>query len=169
MNRTFVSGAALAFAGALFAAPLASQDITVKPGASSTESFVAEVSQELDLELEKISLPVHYFRGGLAQVRFQIDAQGQAENVTLYHRSGDHAVDRAALRAVARLDSIGALPAGYPDDQVIQANIILARSDSQMESLKRQLARREEARIAETTRSGGTPVLALTISPNSPS
>ncbi|QIG54020.1 energy transducer TonB [Altererythrobacter sp. BO-6] len=169
MNRTFVSGVALALAGALFPAPLVSQDITVKPGASSTESFVAEVSQELDQELGRIALPAHYFRGGLAQVRFQVDEQGQAENVTLYHRSGDRIVDRAALTAVARLDSIGALPAGYPDDQVIQANIIVAQSEGQLGKLKRQLAQREAARIAEAAHSQSAPVLALTIAANSPS
>lgn len=169
MNRLLSLGIATALAGVAFASPLASQDIKVIPTADGTQRFVADVSNDLDRQLDRIDLSNWRFHGGFAQVRFQVDPEGKAENVTLYRKSGDRQVDRAALRAVGRLDSIGELPVGYPDDQVIQANVILARSASQLESLKKQLSRAEAARIAGAASKPGVPVLALTIAMDSPS
>ncbi|MGQ7830605.1 energy transducer TonB family protein [Altererythrobacter sp. Z27] len=169
MNTLLKLSLATALAGVAVASPLASQEIRVVPTADGTQRFISDVSHDLDQELGMIDLDNWRFRGGFAQVRFQVDPEGRAENVTLYRKSGDRQVDRTALRAVERLDSIGELPAGYPDDQVIQANIVLARSESQMASLNKRLRRVEEARIAEAAGKPGAPVLALSIVVNSPS
>ena len=169
MNKLLSLSLASLLAGAAFTSPLASQEIRVVPTADGTQHFISDVSHDLDRELGIIDLDNWRFRGGFAQVRFQVDPEGRAENVTLYRRSGDPQVDRIAMKAVERLDSIGELPVGYPDDQVIQANVILARSESQMASLNKQLKRVEANRIAQAAGKPGAPVLALSIAMNPPS
>jgi hypothetical protein len=109
MNRLLSLGSATALAGVAFVSPLASQDIKGIRTADGTQRIGADVSNDLDRQLDRIDLSNWRFHGGFAQVRFQVDPERKAENVTLYRRSGDRQVDRAALMAVGRLDSIGEL------------------------------------------------------------
>lgn len=169
MKKTLIKGLSALLVSMGVIAPLASQDIIVLPAARSAEQFVAEVSNELDSELERVWLHPGRFRGGFAQVHFRIAADGTAEHLTLYRKSGDPTVDRAALKVVRKLDSIGKLPTGYPDDQVVLANILLATTDAQLAQLKRQALRHESRRIAQAGRSNDRMMLALTVSANAPS
>lgn len=166
MKKLSTFALATAMTGLLLSAPLASQDITVMPDRTTTEQFVAEVSHDLDRALGQVRIPSWQLRGGITQVRFQVDDEGKSENVTLYRRSGDPVADRVALKAVKRLNSMGPLPRGLTEDQVIQANIIMATGEPQMERLQKRLAREEAARIAEAGQSQSPPVLALTLSAN---
>ena len=136
--------------GAVFAAPLASQQILVTPDEGSVDRYVEEVSHDLDTALSRVIISAQRVRGGTAKVRFNADEDGDATNITLYERSGDPHVDRAAMRAVRRLTSLPDFPKGVPDTQVIQANIVLATTDSQRKMLLRDLAREEAARLASS-------------------
>lgn len=143
-------------AGALASGPALSQQIVVKPVDSFAESVAAEIEHELDRTMRSTK----WTRGGTAKVRFTAGADGEPENITLYRKSGDRSVDRVALRAVQRVDSLPRLPASLPRDQVIQANIIVANGAGHMERLQSQLAREEAYRIASAD-PGERTVLAL--------
>jgi TonB family protein len=169
MKKTLLVGFATLLMGTNWVAPLASQDITVTPGSRSIADFVTEVSQDLDRQLERVNLSNRYFEGGLAQVRFQIDSDGRAENIVLYRRSGNGVTDRAALQAVRKLETLGTMPASVSSDQVIHANIILARSEVQLDRLQKQLARVEHERMAKADDPAEVPVLALTVTASSSS
>lgn len=88
MNRLLSLGSATALAGVAFVSPLASQDIKGIRTADGTQRIGADVSNDLDRQLDRIDLSNWRFHGGFAQVRFQVDPERKAENVTLYRRSG---------------------------------------------------------------------------------
>jgi len=167
MQRILSSGIVAVLLGAGITLPLASQEITVTPGSRDAQAFVTEVSHALDRQLDRIYVSPRQSASGIAQIRFQIDAEGRPVNANLFRRSGDSVVDRVAMRAVQRLGDIGQLPAGYPDDQIVQANIILARSQSDLRQLQKRLHKIEAARVQQVARTNARPVLALTISVNS--
>ncbi|MFN4039398.1 MAG: energy transducer TonB [Erythrobacter sp.] len=164
MKNALLIGFGTILAGSLWAAPVASQDITVTPGSPSIASFVTAVSQDLDRQLERVHLSSRDFGGGFAQVRFQVDDDGQVDKVILYRRSGDGETDRAALQVVRRLAPLGALPVGARSDQIIQANIIIATSEMQLMQLHRKAEQAERARLASADEPQERAVIALTVS-----
>lgn len=167
MQRRLFAGMAALVLCTSITVPLASQDITVKPGPRDHQTFVTKVAKDLDRELDRIYLSPRYHPNGIAQVRFQIDDQGRAAGISMYRRSGDRIVDQAAMTAVRHLDDLGPLPAGYPDDQLVQVNIIIAASQPELGRLTRQLEKIEAARMRQAVRSGTRPVLALTVAGSS--
>ena len=169
MQRRLIAIMAALVLSTALAVPLASQDITVTPGPRGEQAFVAKVSSDLNRELGHVYLSPRDHASGLAMVHFRIGAQGRVTDVKLHHRSGDFTVNRVALAAVRRLDNLGAVPVGYPDDQIMQANIILATSERDLNRLNRQLDKLEAARINQAARSGGHPVLAFTVKAHSAS
>lgn len=82
-------------------------------------------------------------------VRFQRGADGRPADVKLYRKSGQRSVDRRALVAVARLGRSNPLPAIGAPDQIFQANIVLANSHQAFADLSSQLAKLEQARLAD--------------------
>ena len=148
MNKAIILTLATACSALLLAEPLSSQSIVVTPEVSR-EAFVERVSQDLDKQLERAARLNEPHGNGIAIVRFTRDAEGGADDVRIYRASGKFGIDRIAMRAVNRLDSLDRVPAGTPRNQVYQANIIFARSKQELARLAGQLAAEEAARLAQ--------------------
>ena len=161
MNKLAIFTIPAALAVTAIAVPLASQEIVVSPRSDTT--FVTEVSRDLDEQLNRIRLAPHWDASGISKVRFQAGPDGKAVHVKTYEGSGNGALDRVARKAVSRLTSLNPMPYGSEQGQVIQANIIVASTHSQLERLSRRLAREEAARIARSP--DERKVLALTLAP----
>lgn len=122
------------------------------------------VSQELNRNL---SYPRTYpgwdIPEGTVAVRFDCGADGKPTAVAISRSSGDRMLDRAVMRAVARIDTLHPLPAQVRNGASIRANVIFA---SDQASLARQEAalRKDEARLAERERKEGRQVVVLATS-----
>lgn len=137
-------------AATLFAVPLASQtssqDIVVSPRSSA--AFAQEVGSDLNGQLARMRLDPRWDEGGIVKLRFRAGKDGTPTDIATYQSSGNRSLDRKSRKAVERLTSLAPLPSGARQSTVIQANIIVAYSDSQMKELSRKLARSEAARLA---------------------
>ena len=161
---------ALASAGIALSAPLAAQDrsqdedntIFVQPTSEEAE-YAAQVGQQLDRNLARYNIPFGARSTGVVRVRFTASENGEAENLRLVGNSRSTHLDRAALWAVRRLTDITPDFTGSADGREIQANIIFADTERQVERMTRRVMREEAARMAEARERGEPPVLALTI------
>lgn len=151
-----------AVAASLLAVPLSSQEIVVSR--QSEQAFVEQVSSDLDTQLRRMRIDPLWEPAGIVKVRFHANADGTPRGITTYESSGNRRLDRAARRAISKLDSLAPLPASAGYDPVIQANIIFARTRSQMESLSEKLAESEATRLASGDAEERA-VLALNMSP----
>lgn len=148
MNRLTLLTCAAAVATAALATPLASQEILVSPTEDGVAHFVRTVSQQLDRNLARVILPLRTEANGTVRVRFEVDEAGHAANIRYYSRSGDRVADRAAMQAVAQLGNRDPLPSEFVEGQLVQANIIFARSEADYMRQAKQLANAEAERIA---------------------
>ncbi|MBO6608950.1 hypothetical protein [Altererythrobacter sp.] len=139
---------AVTLAGAIVAGPVFAQDIIVEPKRTTIDSFVEEVSHDLDDELRRARFDPISLYGGVAQVRFNVDEDGNPTDVRLYKRARDRQVNRVAMRAINRLEGINLASIGYPEDTVIQANVVISTSRDQAAQLLKKLERDEQARLA---------------------
>lgn len=161
MNKLAIFAIPAAIAASALAVPLASQEIVVSP--RSEQTFVTEVSKDLDKQLNYIRFDPRSGNSGLTKVRFRADSDGKATSIKTYKGSGNTEIDRVARKAVSRLTSLSPMPYGSGRQQVIQANIIVASSDRDLDRLSRRLAREEAARMAQGPEE--QQVLALTLVP----
>lgn len=154
-------------AATLFAVPLASQtssqDIVVSPRSSA--AFVQEVGSDLNAQLARMRLDARREETGIVKLRFRASADGTPTDIATYQSSGNRSLDRKSRKAVERLTSLAPLPENMRRGAVIQANIIVAHSDSQMKDLSRKLAKSEAARLASSDPAEKA-VLALGVMPN---
>ena len=163
MKRLAILSAASALAVTLLAVPGMSQEIVVS-STRSTDVMIEQVNADLDRQLNIASRRDRQLIGaGIAIVRFQCDENGKPDNVALFRRSGDRAVDRTAMRAVSKLSTLHPLPASLEKDQLFQANIVLAQDYVTLDRLSKKLEREEAARIASSP--GERTVLALGVTP----
>ncbi len=166
MNKLYTLTLATACAAAMLAQPVLSQSIVVSPEVSE-QQFVESVSKDLNTKLRQASRWNEPVGEGITIVRFTRASDGEPDNVRLYRRSGKHNLDRTAMRAVRRLDSLDAVPRGVGRDQIYQANIIFANDGYGFAKLQEQLDAEETARMAAE---GGTgKVLAFGIVADGPS
>lgn len=131
-----------------FAALAQSPEIVVQPE-RVPPSLVTQVSNNLDRNLER-SLSFYDFsssKGGIVQVAFETDANGEPTDASFYRKSDNPRLDRVAMRSVRKLSSID----GRGRNQRYLANIIVATNWHEMQELKAELAASERARIASNT------------------
>lgn len=147
MNKAIILTFATACSALLLAEPLSSQSIVVTPEVSQ-EAFVKKVSGDLNFQLGRAARWNEANTNGITIVRFTRDAQGEADNVRIYRKSGKYGLDRTAMRAVKRLESLDRVPIGTSEDQVYQANIVFASNERNMARLTDKLAGEEAARLA---------------------
>lgn len=136
------------FVGSLMVVPALSQNIIVEPKRTTVDTFVEEVSHDLDDELRRARVDPISLYGGVAQLRFNVDDEGNPTNVQLYKKVGDRQVNRVAMHAINRLEGINLASIGYPEDTVIQANVVISTSRDQTAQLLKKLQREEQARLA---------------------
>ncbi|WP_324828617.1 TonB family protein [Qipengyuania zhejiangensis] len=159
MNKLTILALSAAATASIIAVPLASQEIVVSPRGTTT--FVQEVSNDLNQQLERIPMGPRFDSHGIVKIRFRSSEDGRPVDISTYQSSGRNQLDAAARRAVRGLTSLAPLPRGANGANVIQANIIVAQSERQMENYTRRLAREEAARIASSPEERA--VLALTL------
>lgn len=161
MNKLLISTLAAAASAVVLAQPVLSQtdNIVVTSGSIDEAAFVAKVSQDLDRQLRSASFFDDHAGEGITSVRFTRDENGEPADVTLHRASGTRSLDRIAMRAVSRLRSLDVVPRTVGADQVYQANIIFAGTESSYRKLNNRLAAEETARIAAGT--DKVPVLAF--------
>ena len=149
MNKFISIALASAVSSALLVHPLSAQDdnIVVTPGLSQA-AFVDRISNDLNRQLvqaDKFNEPI---KDGIVIVRFTRSEEGEAQDIHLYRKSGRTGLDRLARKAVARLETLDALPSGVERDQLYQANIIFASTEAGARRLKGKLAEEEAVRMA---------------------
>lgn len=98
---------------------------------------------------------------GIAAVRFQCSPDGRPAGLVLSRKSGTHALDREAMRAIGAIKTLHPMPAGLRPDQRFEANILFAASmadyDQQIDRLRHEAARRN------AWFKGDAPVIALNV------
>lgn len=159
MNKLTILTLSIAATATVFTLPLAAQNIIVSP--NQHDAFVTAVSEDLDNQLDHVRGGPRWDPAGIAQIRFQAGEDGRPHAVTVYRSSGDNRYDRAAVRAIKGLTSLSPAASDVLPNQTIQANIIVARSQSELDRLSKRLARDEAARLASSPRE--RTVLALTM------
>lgn len=155
-----------AIACAVLGTPLSAQDlvqqgtIVVQPDQGT---FAANLGRELDRQLYRIPYPGGYRQSGVVKVRFVANGDGRAEQVRLFDDSGSHSMDRAALRAVRRLDNLGSTQWSDEGGQDVLLSIVFATNSRDAERLAERVADDNAALIA----SGALDpqVLAVTVVP----
>jgi protein TonB len=125
MKRYLIPAACAAVLSTIPAASLARQDQVVVT--SRPVTFVAwqkKVQHDLANRLHYPMPILGRFAGsGIVRVKFSCSESGRPDKVTLFHSSGSHALDRAALSAVHRMASMHPLPRAFGHDQKYFADI----------------------------------------------
>lgn len=166
MNKFHVIAASFAAVATLAAAPPpASPDIVVSPRTHA--AFAAEVSRDLQNQLDRFHRNGGYMAKGSVSIRFEPGADGRPTNVRTYRSSGDSMFDADARRVISRLNSLAPLPDGLSGNQVIQANIVVASSPAQLARIRAALAREEAQRMASSPAERNVLALSMVAAPRS--
>lgn len=72
--------------------------------------------------------PNHAF----ARVQFSLNADGSLRDMHLVRKSGSRALDKAALKAVSKLDRMGVMPTNISPGRLIEAHLLFAKSEEQL-------------------------------------
>lgn len=88
---------------------------------------------------------------GTVSVRFSCGDDGKPAAVVLFRGSGNRLIDRAAVRAIAQIETLHPMPLAIGHDSTFQANIILAADEQSMARQQAALRRHEAQRIAQHT------------------
>ena len=151
IQLTFAFGLSGALLGASLSVPLQAQDamqdgenILVQPRASH---FAASVAEQLNSEFFRGAYPSA--SSGIVRVRFFVNGNGAAENVTLFEGSGNRQIDHSAMRAVGQIEDLGSLPIAAGGRQEILATIIYAQTHSEAERLSRRAMRDNAVLMAD--------------------
>jgi len=152
----------LAAAGALsFLAPghaaqqKPQQPIVVTATAPTMDQWSARTGRSLERHLRYPA----YIAGrepndGLVRVSFLSNEIGAPSAVTLARSSGHGELDRAALHAVKRIDTLRPFPAGIGDNQRFQALILFAKDQQSYDRQTAAMRKEAKLRNAWASRSG---------------
>ncbi|USI72202.1 energy transducer TonB [Sphingomonas morindae] len=88
---------------------------------------------------------------GVVRIAFRCSETGQPQAVRLIESGGSHALDRAALKAVASIETLHPLPAGIDHDRAMEAWIVFASDEAGVARQRRLLTERTE-RLARRLR-----------------
>jgi len=166
MNKLYIFVTCLGAATMVAAAPpAAAPDIVVSP--RSKASFAADVSKDLQHQLDRVHLANGYLAKGAVSIRFEAGTDGKAVNIRTYRSSGNSMLDADSKRVISRLRSLSPLPPGVSQDQVIQANIIVAGNRSQMKRFEQELAMAEARRLASSPAEAHVLALSMASAPAS--
>ncbi|WP_427964301.1 energy transducer TonB [Altererythrobacter sp.] len=140
--------AAIALTGLANAPAHAGEDIVVQ-SAAAMEEWSQSVTHSLDrrLLLSKKAMRADTVNG-FVQLRFTLDDRGKAQDIRVYHSSGDSLTDRVASYAVRSLPNLDEAPVRDVHEKTFQANIIFADGFAEYSELSRELAQSEAKRIA---------------------
>lgn len=87
----------------------------------------------------------------LVEVAFVTDDNGGPEQVTVVTKSGDQRTDRAAVRAISRMDTLAPLPEGMERNQAFRAQLLYVDSSTDRRHIERRAdALRAKARASNS-------------------
>ena len=151
---------------ALLATPALSQPdsahpiLIVAPNGPTVTAWSQKIAQQLDRHLEyPQAIGRADYPEGTVSVRFSCGDDGKPASVMLFRGSGNRWIDRAAVRAIAQIDTLHPMPVAIGHDSTFQANIILAADEQSMARQLAALRRHEAQRIAQHTDRGHTVVV----------
>jgi protein TonB len=81
--------------------------------------YVDGINRKMGTVFYKPEVDPHTPKGARAFIQFAIHRDGSVSNVQLNQSSGSTTLDRSCMRAAQRVDSFGALPAGYNQSTVM--------------------------------------------------
>ncbi len=143
------------------------EDIIVESSSFTHHTWLTQVSRQLD---SKLSYPQMLTTNssqpaGAVSVRFIADQQGRPTALEVVRESGTRALDRAALRAVAKLNSLRPMPTAFNGNHQFRADIVFASSLSESAGLVKKL-RQDNARRLLTRKPGDFKEIVLSINTN---
>ena len=140
---------------ACLAAPALSQTepgdqvVITAPNRPSVAMWSHLIAQQLDRHLV---YPRAYggadYPEGTVAVRFSCGDDGKPASVVVFRGSGNRLIDRAAVRAIAQMESLHPMPATIRHNSTFQANIILASDEQSLARQQGVLRRTETQRVA---------------------
>lgn len=140
---------------AFLATPALSQDDNTQPTVITAPSrpTVTTWSQNVAKQLDRhLVYPRAFGRSdypeGTVSVRFSRGDDGKPASVEVLRSSGNRLIDRAALRAIAQIETLHPMPFAIRNDSTFQANIILAADEQSLARQQAVLRRHETKRIA---------------------
>ena len=148
IRNTLAPAMALGALAATVPATAGDQDIVVQ-SQPAMEQWSRDVTRSLNRQLvnvERLNNAVP--RPGIVQVRFTLDENGRASDMTLLRSSGHAGTDSLAQKAVRKLRHLDEAPVRDVRGKLFQANIIYARDGYERDQLADELARSERSRIA---------------------
>ncbi len=139
------------------------QSIIVRAeGAPTMQKWVNRLTGKLEHNLVPIrALNYGERTDGYAVVQFSCGSDGLAHDIALTQSSNNRLVARAAMRAVARLNSLHPMPIGITTGQKVRANIIFAESEDGLAKQLRMLRRDETRRGAAGSSDNGERIVIL--------
>lgn len=123
-----------------------SPDVTVRGAAMTQAQWAVLVDRKLSSALTYPGLMENEaVKSGIVSVRFHVDGNNQPVALAISRKSGSPRLDRAALRAIARMRTLPTMPATFGPDQPFVANIMFATSydeyDRQVAQLRKEANR----------------------------
>jgi TonB family protein len=108
------------------------QDITVT-APLTVKVWAQGLTRRLDDALQyPTGLTIYNPNHAFARVQFSLNADGSIRDMYLVRKSGSRALDKAALKAVLKLDRISAMPTSITPGRLIEAHLLFAQSEEQL-------------------------------------
>ncbi len=147
----FLAPAALAVAG--IAVPVTPALAGDEPIVVLSEAAMKEWSKDVSSDLGRQLYFAQHRPGfqpveGIVQMRFTLDAQGNAQDFKVVRSTGHKMTDRVAKLALKRVDGFKEAPVKDVLNQTFLANVIFAKSEESHAELAAQLAASERERLA---------------------
>ena len=140
---------------AFLATPALSQNDDANPMVITAASrptvavWSQKIAQQLDRHLVYPRAFGHTdYPEGTVSVRFSCGDDGKPASVVLFRGSGNRLIDRAAVRAIAQMESLHPMPVAIRHNSTFQANIILAADEQSLARQQAVLRHNETLRIA---------------------
>ena len=149
MKLVLLASVAFLAAPALSQTETADQMVITAPSKPTVAVWSQQIAQQLDRRLvypRAIGRADH--PEGTVSVRFSCGDDGKPASVVVFRSSGNRLIDRAAVRAIAQMDTLRPMPAAIRHNSTFQANIILASDEQSLARQEGVLRRSETQRIA---------------------
>lgn len=160
MKLVLLASVAFLAAPALSQPDTANQMVITAPSKPSVVQWTQKIAQQLDRRLVyPRAIGRSDYPEGTVSVRFSCGDDGKPASVVVFRGSGNRLIDRAAVRAIAKMDTLHPMPAAIRHNSTFQANIILAADEQSLARQETVLRRNETQRVAREGNRGQTLVV----------
>ena len=149
MKLVLLASVAFLATPAISQADTANQMVITAPSKPTVAVWSQQIAQQLDRRLVYPRAIGHADHPeGTVSVRFSCGDDGKPASVVVFRSSGNRLIDRAAVRAIAQMDTLHPMPAAIRHNSTFQANIILAADEQSLARQRGMLRRNETQRVA---------------------